>query len=131
MSCLFFLFLVNSFVLLMLMTGWSKFRPLAFPLISAIRDDPITLSRCSWFWNWNRFEFSLHPQLLLCTPKCFYKGFWQTFSKTKKQAFSVFKSNFPTSTSDFIKTINRWSWYLHQKKKKLPSLTLSKICIIP
>ena len=98
------------------MTGWSKFRPLVFRLISAIRDYPVTLSHCSWFWNWNGFGFSLHLPLPLCVPKCSSKGYWKNFSKRRKRAFSVIKSNFPTSTNDFTKTRNIWwSWYLQKK----------------
>ena len=86
---------------------------LVFPVISAIRDEPITLSRCSWFWNWNKFGFSLHPPLLIWTPKCSWS--WQNFSKRRKQAFSVAKSNFPTSTNDFTKTRKIWwSWFFQQ-----------------
>lgn len=100
------------------MTGWTMFYPLVLRLISAIRDEPITLSRCSWFWNWNRFRFLLHPPLLWA-PKCSSKGFCYEFSdffKKRKQAFSFAKSNFSTLTNDFTKTKKIWwSWFLQQK----------------
>ena len=99
----FFLFFGNSFVSLTLMTGWNMSRPLVFPLISAIRGEPITLSRCSWFWNCSRFGFSLHLPLLLWVPKCSFRGSWQNLSERRKRAFSVAKRNFLTSLNDSLK----------------------------
>ena len=88
------------------MSGWTIFCLLVFSVISAMRDEPITLGRCSWFWNWNRFGFSLHPPHLLWSPKCSSKGSWQNFSKEESEHFLLLSVAFQLRQMTLLKLKN-------------------------
>ena len=127
-SSLFFLFLGNSLVSLMLMTGWSKFRSLVFPFISGIRDDPITFSCCSW--NWNRFDFHCICHFSFVHQNVLPKYLDRTFLKEESEHFLLLRvtSQLRQMTSLKRETSDEVDFF---KKKLITLLTLSKICIIP